>query len=378
MASVRKRGKAENYEVRWHIGSGQYGSESGFTNRREALRFGQEQEVKARRNKTTRVSERNKTLYEYVRDNWAKTLDVKRQTREDYQRALNTVILPVLGPIKLKDLKRTEIEAWKVSLKKIGPNGKRGLSDSTVNKHTHLLGAIIKMAIDDGYIDKNPMPIRRGKKRVTSKRKIAPYTPNTVTRIADTFPAKWRILIWIMYYTGLRPSEALGLTYDRLDFKAGTITVDRQISRYSDEVFSDTLKTYASYRVIGFPKVLQKLISEHLSKFGEGPEGLILQNRSGKIWRYKDAAAMFREVLTSIGIRVDGEGLHNLRHTFVSNAIRRGVSAKRIQVWVGHKSITETMDTYGHLFPDDFDEMTSMIDMGSWEETDQNDKVGIA
>lgn len=378
MASVRKRGKAENYEVRWHIGSGQYGSESGFTNRREALRFGQEQEVKARRNKTTRVSERNKTLYEYVRDNWAKTLDVKRQTREDYQRALNTVILPVLGPIKLKDLKRTEIEAWKVSLKKIGPNGKRGLSDSTVNKHTHLLGAIIKMAIDDGYIDKNPMPIRRGKKRVTSKRKIAPYTPNTVTRIADAFPAKWRILIWIMYYTGLRPSEALGLTYDRLDFKAGTITVDRQISRYSDEVFSDTLKTYASYRVIGFPKVLQKLISEHLSKFGEGPEGLILQNRSGKIWRYKDAAAMFREVLTSIGIRVDGEGLHNLRHTFVSNAIRRGVSAKRIQVWVGHKSITETMDTYGHLFPDDFDEMTSMIDMGSWEESDQNDKVGIA
>jgi integrase len=378
MASVRKRGKAENYEVRWHIGSGQYGSESGFTNRREALRFGQEQEVKARRNKTTRVSERNKTLYEYVRDNWAKTLDVKRQTREDYQRALNTVILPVLGPIKLKDLKRTEIEAWKVGLKKIGPNGKRGLSDSTVNKHSHLLGAIIKMAIDDGYIDKNPMPIRRGKKRVTNKRKIAPYTPNTVTRIADAFPAKWRILIWIMYYTGLRPSEALGLTYDRLDFKAGTITVDRQISRYSDEVFSDTLKTYASYRVIGFPKVLQKLISEHLSKFGEGPEGLILQNRSGKIWRYKDAAAMFREVLTSIGIRVDGEGLHNLRHTFVSNAIRRGVSAKRIQVWVGHKSITETMDTYGHLFPDDFDEMTSMIDMGSWEESDQNDKVGIA
>jgi len=88
--------------------------------------------------------------------------------------------------------------------------------------------------------------------------------------------------------------------------------------------------------------------------------------------------AMFREVLTSIGIRIDGEGLHNLRHTFVSNAIRRGVSAKRIQVWVGHKSITKTMDTYGHLFPDDFEEMTTMIDMGSWEDTEQTDKVEIA
>jgi len=126
--------------------------------------------------------------------------------------------------------------------------------------------------------------------------------------------------------------------------------------------------------VIGFPKVLQQLISEHLSNYGEGPEGLILQNCSGKIWRYKDAAAMFREVLTSLGIHIDGEGLHNLRHTFVSNAIRRAVSAKRIQVWVGHKSITETMDTYGHLFPDDFDEMTNMIDMGSWEDLEPSDE----
>jgi len=71
---------------------------------------------------------------------------------------------------------------------------------------------------------------------------------------------------------------------------------------------------------------------------------------------------MFREVLTSIGIRIDGEGLHNLRHTFVSNAIRRGVSAKRIQVWVGHKSITETMDTYGHLFPSTLKDLASNLD----------------
>jgi hypothetical protein len=37
MASVRRRGKAENYEVRWHIGNGLYGSESGFTTKRDRL-----------------------------------------------------------------------------------------------------------------------------------------------------------------------------------------------------------------------------------------------------------------------------------------------------------------------------------------------------
>jgi len=377
MASARRRGKTNNWEVRWHISNGLYGSESGFSSKREALQYGIEQEVEVRKNKTTKVTERNKTLYQYVRDNWAKTLDVKRQTLEDYQRALNTAILPALGPIRLRDLKRTDIETWKVSIRRKGPNGKQ-LSDSTVEKHLNLLGGILRKAVDDGYIDKNPMPLRRGKGRVQKKREIIPYTPETVRLIANAFPPRWQILIWIMYYTGLRPSEALGLTYDRLDFKKGEIKVDRQLSRYKDEVFSDTLKTYSSYRVIGFPKVLQTLIKEHVAKFELGPQQLLLQNRSGKIWRYKDAAPMFRNVLQGLGIHVDGEGLHNLRHTFVSLAIKKGVTAKKIQVWVGHKSITETLDTYGHLFPDDFEEVTSMIDDERWEEVKSEQVAVIA
>jgi integrase len=38
-------------------------------------------------------------------------------------------------------------------------------------------------------------------------------------------------------------------------------------------------------------------------------------------------------------------------HTCVSNLIKGGRTAKEIQDWVGHDSIVETMDTYGHLFP---------------------------
>ena len=73
-----------------------------------------------------------------------------------------------------------------------------------------------------------------------------------------------------------------------------------------------------------------------------------------------------------------GEGLHQLRHTCVSVLIAEGANPKEIQDWVGHASIEETMDTYGHLFPDDFDEMTNMIDMGSWEDLEPSAKVEIA
>ena len=42
--------------------------------------------------------------------------------------------------------------------------------------------------------------------------------------------------------------------------------------------------------------------------------------------------------------------------------LRRG-NAKQIQGWVGHESILETMDTYGHLFPDSFDELAGKFEV---------------
>jgi integrase len=86
-----------------------------------------------------------------------------------------------------------------------------------------------------------------------------------------------------------------------------------------------------------------------------------LQNRSGKIWRYKDASAMFREVARPLGLD-KGEGLHQLRHTFVSVLIQLNLNAKQIQEWLGHESILETMDRYGHLFPNSLNEASQLLD----------------
>jgi integrase len=57
-----------------------------------------------------------------------------------------------------------------------------------------------------------------------------------------------------------------------------------------------------------------------------------------------------------------GQGLHVLRHTCVSVLIQQGATPKDIQAWVGHTSIQETMDTYGHLFPDAKHSLARMLD----------------
>lgn len=94
---------------------------------------------------------------------------------------------------------------------------------------------------------------------------------------------------------------------------------------------------------------------------GFGPEGLILKNRLGGVLRYKDAARLFRLAATEAGLQ-EGQRMHVLRHTCVSLLISQGVNIKAIQAWVGHSSIVQTLDVYGHLFPDSMSELADKLD----------------
>jgi integrase len=347
MASTRKRGKY--FYARWRSAEGDPFEKGGFLTKKDAQAFGNEQELLERKRKNTRPSDLNLSLTQFVVDVWRHTLDVSDDTKEGYERELNSHILPVFGSRKMSEIKPADIEAWMVNMKQVGPNGRKALADKTIERHVNLLATILKKAVQNGYLHATPFAqIKR--KKAKAKRKIVPLDPKLVQKIAAGFSERFRLIIWIGFYTGMRPSEALGLTWEQLDFVNGTITVDRQLSRSTKKTFSDHLKTSASYRVIAFAPQLQKHIKDHVAKYGLGPEGLLLQNRSGRVWRYKDAAAMFRVVARPLGLST-GEGLHLLRHTCVSMLIQQNVNAKTIQAHVGHESIEETMDTYGHLFP---------------------------
>jgi integrase len=50
-----------------------------------------------------------------------------------------------------------------------------------------------------------------------------------------------------------------------------------------------------------------------------------------------------------------GTRFHDLRHFYASGLIKANLNPKVIQTRLGHATISETMDTYGHLFPEDED-----------------------
>jgi len=358
MAYVRKRGK--HFSARWRTRQGLQAEKGGFATKREAEQFAEEQEALERRGKNTRPSDVNMTIREFVQDIWGPSLDVERQTKIDYENNYNSHIDPVFGDMAMSSITPAEIKKWRVKMKnEVASTGYR-LSPSYVEKLTNLLGQILRSAIDNDKIYVNPMT-KVKRKKLKHKKQVVPLEISMVQALADGFASRWKPVIWIGFFTGMRPSEILGLTWDRLDFENEVITVNRQIGKYRDEVFADYLKTSKSYRVIPFPQGLQKILIEHKELHGLGPENLIFTNRSGGVWRYKDAADMFRDIARPLGIK-KGDGLHQLRHTFVSMLIRLNTSAKVIQEWVGHESILETMDTYGHLFPNDLRDVSQRFD----------------
>jgi len=343
MASVRQRGKY--WSARWRDVDGTSAEEGGFTSRKAAADYAQEQEVLVRKGKKTKPSEMNLTVFEFVSSVWQTTLGVRTQTKKDYERSLNSHILPNFGDVAMRDIRQVDLKAWLVRMQN------QGLSERTIEKHLNLLASILKMAVENEYLHKSPFTgWKRGKAQ--KRHKVTPLTFQQVEGLAKALPPRYQIMVWIGYFTGMRPSEMLGLTLGQLDFDKGTITIDRQLSRDTSQVHEvKGLKTKASERTISFSEELQGLIREHIAVHGLGQGGLILRNRLGGILRYPDAARLFRKAARATGLK-DGEGLHQLRHTCVSTLISLNVNMKAIQSWVGHASITETMDTYGHLFTD--------------------------
>lgn len=370
MGSSVKRSK-KSWTARWRDVDGVGQWKSGFKTKKDADNYWKDQEALVRKGRRTNVTDLNMTLYDYVLYKWKFTLDVRPATKADYQRALRTHVLPVFGDSAMSTIKPEDIKAFGVMLK-----NEKGLAPRTTEKILNLLAQILRAAVINEYLYRSPFSqIKRGTAEKLNE--VQPLSFIEVQSIVDNLAPQYQIMIWIGYWTGMRPSELLGLTFEQLDFENGTIEIDRQLSRNTSIIHEPKgLKTKASRRTIGFPSVLQEQIKQHIKVYGLGPSGLILQNRLGGVLRYPDANRLFRNASKGIGGLKSGQGMHQLRHACVSTLANIGVSPKDIQVWVGHKGISETMDVYGHLFPDAKNKVAARLDAFA-HESESSRKLGM-
>jgi integrase len=281
-----------------------------------------------------------------------------------YTSHLRTHVLPVLGDYRIGALGKSDVKAF-VAVKA------RELAPSTVETAVAILRCMLAAAVEDGVIPVNPCS-RVGLPQ-TAPRVLQPLEPDQGLALQEAIPARYRVAVALGAGAGLRFGEATGLTVPR--GQRGTRRI--QVLEQAQHDVLAPLKTKASRRTIPVGEWVLADIAAHLDQFGPGPQQLVMstghggfvhRNAFGDMWRR--AVQLARTCGRPPGDADNhqrrcgdkcadpahmvpfGTRFHDLRHFYASALIAANLNPKDIQARLGHASVSETMDTYGHLFQD--------------------------
>ena len=182
-------------------------------------------------------------------------------------------------------------------------------------------------------------------------------TPAEAEALIAAAPEGDRAIWATAFYAGLRHGELRALRVEDVDLATGVIRVERGWDR--DEGAID-LKSNAGRRKVPVVGALRDYLLDHLARterrgadliFGNTPESPFaanrLQRRADEAWEVGGLARITP---------------HECRHSFAAMMIAAGVNAKALQTFMGHASITVTLDTYGHLMPGSEAEAAGLVE----------------
>lgn len=153
-----------------------------------------------------------------------------------------------------------------------------------------------------------------------------------------------RLLFTVLRETGLRIGEALGLRHEDIDARRGEVAVVARVN-------ANGARAKSWERRVPIPAATVGLYSDYLH--GEyGPLDsdyvfvVLAGARSGWPLDYPAVDRLVRRLRERTSVRFTP---HELRHTFATDLLRRGVPVEVVQKLLGHASISTTIDTYSHL-----------------------------
>lgn len=260
---------------------------------------------------------------------------VRKSTVEKYALAFK-YMGNLWGNILIKFVTSDHIEKYKIY--RLG----MGLSKATVNIDYRSIRAIFNLAIQWGYIEKNPC---KGVKQyqLDEKERLA-FTEEEIKLILDTIDnVKIKHLTLIALYTGCRVEELLNLQWGDINLNSKIITIKNK----------DTFATKTGkIRYIPISNNLMGLLN---SIKPENTESCSDHFVIGKYYNVKISrnyvAKVFKSHLRKLGFP-ERYHFHCLRHTFITQLARKGVNVYDIKQLAGHSCI-QTTEIYLHFIIDD-------------------------
>jgi len=285
---------------------------------------------------------------------------------------LNNHVLPTFAEKRLCDIRLSTIKEWWAGMRAKRTPGGQPYSASMLDTLYTIFGGILRAAVTDKLIATHPfegwnpdLP-----KRDRQVRHI--WEQGRVDAVLDALPERYRGVAVVSATCGHRQGESFAVALEDVNRFRNEITIRHQAIRLDRATVLAPPKNVA-IRTVPLAASTLAAIDAHVASFGTtvvrcsccGKDWhVIFTNGKGQLiksWEFsRDVWNPTLEAVGLAGTKTNGQ--HNLRHFWVSMLIDGGASPKDIQAWAGHKSITTTYDTYGHLFEKSGDRARSIID----------------
>ncbi|MEA2901695.1 MAG: hypothetical protein QOH36_1582 [Actinomycetota bacterium] len=268
---------------------------------------------------------------------------LRPRVRELYEGQLRCHILPTLGRAPLAKLRPTTVRSWYTALVDNGP------SAITAAKCYRLLRAILNTAVEDGLLAVNPCTIR-GAGAERSPERIIP-TLAQVAELADTVDPRYRALVILAAFGGLRRGELFGLRRRHVDLTRGLVTVEAQRQQLAHgELIVGPPKSDAGRRTVALPPQAIVALQSHLDRWtGPAADDWVFTGAKGGPLR--DAVWQHQWDLARRSVGLADLHFHDLRHVSATLTAATGAGVKEIMHRLGHSSAQAAL-RYQHATPE--------------------------
>jgi integrase len=340
--SVGKRGGT--YRVQWREG-GRHRSRS-FERKRDAVDFEATIRLRKRRGELSDIDAGRQTLAAFYTE-WLERYarpNLAPATLAYYERAWRVHIAPELGAFELRQLTTEAVETFAADLRR------RSIGAETIRKVLVLLQGILRRAVAWSRIGSNPVSIV-AKPRRRRQREITALAPSEVESLRS---ATWTderdrpkamtkqdaTIVSVLAYAGLRPSEALALTW---------ADVGPQALRVNKSIAGDT-KTGRQRSVRLLEPLRADLREWQLSRGVPEPSAPVFPLSDGRPFTVNAFRNWRKRTFTPAAKAAGLEGLrpYDLRHSFASLQFAEGINPAEIAGQLGH-SLAMLLSTYTHV-----------------------------
>ena len=301
------------------------------------------------------------TVLDLVKKYVSQKTGVKHNTKANYNFVINIIKKEDFGKKRIDKVKLSDAKGWLIKLQSDG----RGYS--TIHSVRGVVRPAFQMAVDDDLIRKNPFEFQLATVVVNDS-----VTREALTRKQeraflkfvkeDKHFSRYYEGIYILFKTGLRISEFVGLTIADIDLKNGVIDVNHQLQRKRNmEYVIEETKTECGTRLVPMTDEVKKCFRKIIENRKKPKTEPMIDGKVGFLYLDKNDMPMvalhwekyFQHICEKYNKIYKAEmpkvTPHVCRHTFCSNMAKSGMNPKTLQKIMGHSDIGVTLNTYTHV-----------------------------